>query len=500
MNRKLLGLVAMLVFIFPLLAACGGGDATNTPAATSTVGSQGAAPTDPPEATTTTATDEPTEGVASPGATGGAGTATTDTTATAGGTAPTGNAGPVEGEGGPVTVMNQWTGTEKQGFEAVIKFCDTTYKTKVKNEQVQSMSQLPARVQGGNPPDLATVSSPGQVQQFAKGNAIKPLDFLGQGVAEAGLPPFFVRLGTVNDKLYTVYMKSANKSLIWYSPKRFKAAGYQIPKTYDELVQLSEKMVQDGKKPWAFGTQPDQWTLTDFFENMYLRVAGPEKYDQLVAHEIPWTDDSVKQTFEQMKRIMGNDAFIGGGRQAALGQGWSAAATSVFKDPPAAEMFQEADFVGAAIAQDLPNLKPGEDFDAFPFPAVGGGEGPTPVVAGPDGVIMFKDTPGARAFVRCLLDPRATEQWAKIGGYTSPIKGVPLESYPSKSAQTIAQTLAEAAEADVLRMDGSDLMPPQFGGDYFWKALQQWFSDPNVDMNAFLQDLERNAARFYQGQ
>jgi len=37
----------------------------------------------------------------------------------------------------------------------------------------------------------------------------------------------------------------------------------------------------------------DGWTLTDWFENVYLRTAGPEKYDQLTAHEIPWTDQSV---------------------------------------------------------------------------------------------------------------------------------------------------------------------------------------------------------------
>ena len=38
----------------------------------------------------------------------------------------------------------------------------------------------------------------------------------------------------------------------------------------------------------------DGWTLTDLFENIYLRTAGPEKYDQLATHKIKWTDPSVK--------------------------------------------------------------------------------------------------------------------------------------------------------------------------------------------------------------
>ena len=37
----------------------------------------------------------------------------------------------------------------------------------------------------------------------------------------------------------------------------------------------------------------DGWTLTDLFENIYLRTFGPAKYDQLTAHTIKWTDPSV---------------------------------------------------------------------------------------------------------------------------------------------------------------------------------------------------------------
>ena len=41
--------------------------------------------------------------------------------------------------------------------------------------------------------------------------------------------------------------------------------------------------------PYSIGAA-DGWTLTDLFENIYLRTAGAEKYDQLTKHEILWTD------------------------------------------------------------------------------------------------------------------------------------------------------------------------------------------------------------------
>ncbi len=492
--------LAILMVLSLVLAACGqqgGGGGQQTGGTTPAAG--GTQPAAPAMGVTPTGATAP--GIGTTPTTGGGGMEQPGMTGT--GTAGTGAGGatggmsPVEGEGGPVTLLAQWSGEEKAGMTAVLKWCDENYNTQAKYEQVQNIGDaLATRVEGGNPPDVATVSSPGLVQQYAEGGAAKPLDFLDPALVEQNLAPFWIELGSVEGKLYTVYMKAANKSLVWYSPKRFKQAKYEIPQSYDEMVQLSEKIAQGGKKPWAFGVQ-DAWTLTDFFENVYLRIGGPEKYDQLIAHEIPWTDPSVKQTFEAMNRIIAKDEFIAGGRSAALGQGWSAAATSVFKNPPAAEMFQEADFVGAAMKQELPNLKAGQDFDAFAFPPVGEGGDVTPVVVGPDGALMFNDTPGARALMRCFVDPRSTEQWAKRGGYTSPNKNVSMDVYPTETSKRLAKMVVDAGNAGQLRMDGSDQMVPQFS-EYFGTALQNYFKNP-TELDPLLEDLESKATRFYRG-
>jgi len=43
------------------------------------------------------------------------------------------------------------------------------------------------------------------------------------------------------------------------------------------------------------------WPISDIFENVYIRQAGVEKYDQLTNHEIPWTDQSVKDALTTMQ-------------------------------------------------------------------------------------------------------------------------------------------------------------------------------------------------------
>ena len=65
----------------------------------------------------------------------------------------------------------------------------------------------------------------------------------------------------------------------------------------------------------------DGWTLTDLFENIYIQTAGPETYDKLAAHEIPWTDQSVKDALTEMAKIVGDTDNIAGGQAGALPDG-----------------------------------------------------------------------------------------------------------------------------------------------------------------------------------
>jgi ABC-type glycerol-3-phosphate transport system substrate-binding protein len=327
------------------------------------------------------------------------------------------------------------------------------------------------------------------------GGALQPLTFLTMEKLKSRYSPFWLNLGTINGKLYAIYMKSDVKSLVWYSPKKFQQGHYQIPKTWSQLIALSQKMVKDGKHPWAFGIgQGAGWTLTDLLENVYLQSAGPQMYDKWVAHTIPWTDPSIKHAFQLMNQIVANNSMIAGGRTRALGQFWDAGAKQMVTDPQA-EFFQEATFVGAGLRTDLPKDTEGIDYSAFPFPLIKNWSA-TPVVAGPNGMVMFHNTPGARALLTCMTDPNALAQWAKLGGYISPNGGVAMSAYPDALTRTVAQMLVKAGNAGLLRGDASDLMPASLGSDYEFTALQKWFKNPtNVD--SVLKDLETHAKRAY---
>ena len=101
----------------------------------------------------------------------------------------------------------------------------------------------------------------------------------------------------------------------------------------------------------------DGWTLTDLFENIYIRTAGAETYDKLAKHEIPWTDQSVKDALAEMAKIVGDTDNIAGGQAGALQTDFPTSVSNVFSATPKAAMVLEGDFV-PGVAGDANPLKP----------------------------------------------------------------------------------------------------------------------------------------------
>ena len=70
-------------------------------------------------------------------------------------------------------------------------------------------------------------------------------------------------------------------------------------------------------------------------------------------------------------------------------------------------------------------------YDFFPFPAPAADQKNNSAIQGSGDVAMlFKPTTAAKALIKYLGSPEAGEIWARLGGFASPNKLVPLTSYP----------------------------------------------------------------------
>ncbi len=401
------------------------------------------------------------------------------------------------GVSGKISVMGVWSGAEQKAFQQVIDGFtnanpDVTVKYNSAGDQLPTV--LGTAVQGGNPPDVAFLAQPGLMTQFASRGALKPIEFARSDV-QANYAADWLKLGEVNGKLYGFVFKGANKSTVWYNTKVFSDAGVQPPATWDDLMSVADTISASGVPPYSIAGA-DGWTLTDLFENIYLRSAGPDKYDQLATHQIPWTDQSVKDALTIMGDVLKNPKYIAGGYSGALQTDFPTSVSQVFQSNPKAAMVFEGDFVQGVI-QDSTNAKPGTDYNVFDFPSINGSA--NTVVGGGDTVVMFKDSPATQAFIKYLASPQAAEIWAKIGGFSSPNKNLDPSVYPDDITRATATALADA---ETFRFDMSDLAPADFGGtpgQGEWKILQDFLKDPsNVDGTA--QKLEQAAAQAYKGQ
>ncbi|MCW2996655.1 MAG: extracellular solute-binding protein family 1 [Solirubrobacterales bacterium] len=406
----------------------------------------------------------------------------------------TSGSAPAANVSGKLSVVGVWTAEEQRSFQAVLdgfnkKYPKVTVKYNPAGDNVPTV--LGTAVQGGNPPDLATIAQPGLIAEFQKKGALKPLDF-AKTELQANYPADFIKLGTIAGKQYSFVFKGANKSTVWHNVKAFQNAGVTTPKTFDELTKAAATLKASGTPAYAV-PGADGWTLTDLFENIYLRQAGADKYDQLSEHRIKWTDPSVKDALKMMAQVIGDQANIEGGKSGALQTDFPTAVSAVFTDPPKAAMVIEGDFVPGVVAGKT-KLKAGTGYDVFPFPAIGSTEGF--VVGGGDSLVMFKDTPAGQALVKYLASPEAAQIWVRRGGFSSPNKSVPDNAYPDATTRTTATAIANAK---TFRFDMSDLAPASFGGtpgQGEWKILQDFLSNP-TDVNGTATKLESSAAKAY---
>jgi alpha-glucoside transport system substrate-binding protein len=287
-----------------------------------------------------------------------------------------------------------------------------------------------------------------------------------------------------------VWFKAANKSTVWFNIPALQAAGVQTPKTWDEFKQALETIGASGTPPLSVGAA-DAWPLTDWFENIYLRTAGPDKYDQLVKHEIPWTDDSVKQALTAMGEVL-TDQNLAGGTKGALSTDFAGSVSQVFANPPKAAIVYEGDFVAGVITGET-DAKLGEQADFFDFPSINGSQ--PSVVGGGDVAVLFKESAGGKELIKFLASGEAGEAWATLGGFTSPNKQVPLSAYPDDITRRSAEAVATS---QIFRFDLSDLVPSEFGvtpGRGLFKGFQDFLRSPkDVDKTARALEVAATAA------
>ncbi|WP_460772416.1 ABC transporter substrate-binding protein [Microbacterium sp. GXF7504] len=396
-----------------------------------------------------------------------------------------------------VKISGGITGTEADALNEA--FAEFTEETGIKVEYTGDKSfegNIVTKVAGGSAPDIAIVPQPGLLKSLVETGEVKPAP---EGV-EANVDEYWSAdwksYGTVDDTFYAAPMLANVKGYVWYSPKSFAEWGVEVPKTWDEMMTLTQTIQQTtGNAPWCAGFASGDasgWPGTDWIEDLVLRQSGPEVYDQWVADEVKFTDAPIKEAFETLGTILLDPNYVNAG----FGDVRSINSTA-FADvaAPVADgtcalthqaSFLSSNFLDVTNSAGEPvTVAPDGDVYAFLLPGFEEG-GETYVEAGGEFVAAFSDDENVVKVLEFMSSPEFADARVALGGVISANQGAD-PSLASSEFLTDAMTLLQDPNT-VVRFDASDLMPATVGSGSFWKGMVNWIDGKSTD--AVLEEIQ----------
>lgn len=331
---------------------------------------------------------------------------------------------------------------------------------------------IQTRVTEAEYPDVAIFPQPALIEAIAAEGVLAPLPetIIDDDSSERR------SLGSQTIGRYAVWFRGSAKSLVWYLPTEFTDRGFEVPTSWDELMTLSDTMVDDGVAPWCMSIESFSstgWVGTDWIEDIVLREQGTTLYDQWVAGDTAFDTAEIRQAFSSFGDIVHGERTIFGGTNRILNTPWQDAAVPMFEDDPRCMMHRQASF----WAPDIPDgLTFGEDIDFFVLPGLT--DEPPPLLVSGELAAAFNDRPEVAEFMEFLATPAAGDAWAELGGFTSPHPEFDTSHYGSEIDRKVGQIIEDAPR---IRFDGSDQMPPVVGTGTFWQAMRRYIATGDID-------------------
>jgi len=402
-----------------------------------------------------------------------------------------------------VSIQTQWTGGEATGFaNAIADFSKATGIT-IQVDSIGSSHEtvLKTRIEGGSPPDMAQLAQPtGVLAYAAQGKVIDVATFMDKAKLNAEFPST-IGLTTEGDHIWSIPTKADSKSLIWYPVKAFAAKGYAVPKTWDELVALADKIVADGSHPFCVsaggpGTATG-WELTDWVEEVLAKTEDPQVTRDWISHKITFQDPKIKAAFDKVGSLLFKTGYVDGGGSQIVNNDLKTVMDPMFNGDtatPGCWMQKIPTWYGPDFFPDRrvnggdSKYKIGDDGDIgiMPFPTISdtfkGAEGSA------DSFMVLADRPEVRAFAEFLATPEGLEGWIKSVGVNSPNVKVPPEWYAGNYKLKVANDVLNSATS--INFDASDLMPPSVGQGSFWTGISDWANNNGSNTDDVLKAID----------
>ncbi len=402
-----------------------------------------------------------------------------------------GDGGDEEGSGdNEVLVWSSMDPPVTEGLQAALDQKAEGGDVTVQVQQVEDINSLiMQRIQAGDTPDIALIPQPGVVRDVvARAETTVPLsDVLEVSSLEETMTAGTIESGSVDGEPYGLLVNMNVKSLVFYNKKAWDKAGYEAPVTLDELNQLTEQIKSDGGTPWCMGIEDGAatgWAATDWFEDLVMRYAGADGYNDWVSHELPFDSEPVREAAAEFEELMFTEGNVLGGRDAITSTNFGTAGNPMFSAEPECWMYKQGSFITGFFPDDVTaDLDANVGVFGFP-PAEAGGE--NPVLGGGDLAVMFDDSEATQAVMAMMGEEDFGTEAAPNSSFISPHKTFDTSLYPNELTRQYADV---AYSATAFLFDGSDQMPGEVGAGSFWEEMTSWIGG-SQDLDTTLKNID----------
>ena len=494
---KRLRMTSALAGVLILVSACGSSSSSPSAAAPSAAAPSAAAPS----AAAPSAAAPSASAAAAPSAAPVAAVPTVPTGYTELDTALTKGAdGKLPFAGKSVSIQTQWIGGEGTNFAASVADFAAATGIKIQIDSIGSSHEtvLKTRIQGGKPPDIAQLAQPTPILAYAaQGKVIDVAPFMGKKLTDEHANT--IGLVTQGSNIWGIPYKADVKSTIWYPIKAFEAKGYTVPKTWDELIALSDKIVADGSNPWCVSAggpgDATGWQLTDWVEEVVLKTKGADYYNDWISHKVKFQDPGIKDAFDKVGKIFFTPNYVFGTNTAIVPQDQKTTMDPMFTDDLAnpkcwmqkIPTWYGPDFFPDQRASGQPSKYViGTDVGIMPFPTIDPAQ--TYAEGSADTMMVLVDRPEVRAVAEFLATPQGIQRWIEAGSAISTNTSTPAAWYAGAYKLKVASDIANNASG--IGFDASDLMPGKVGAGTFWTKMDDWVNQGGTNTDATLKAID----------
>ncbi len=396
------------------------------------------------------------------------------------------------GDAKEITILGAFTDVQAAAFQADLDKWSETSGVKVTYDgNTDFQTAVVSRASAGNPPDIAIYPQPGVLK--SQTNTLYALEDLGIDVAAitADQANGLGTIAQVDGKTYALPYSINVKSLVWYNPSAFEAAGLSIPSTDEELTELQSTIIdEDLGSPWCVGMESGAatgWVATDWLEEYVLRYGGLEEYNAWIAGDVTFDSDLVKKAGEKVASQLLEEGKINGGGPAAATTSFQTAGNQLFadgKDNGQCFMMRQGSFISDFFPDEIKSqIEAGDlsNIDFFQLPSPEGTD--AAMLGGGDLVGAFTDSDETKQVIEYLVGKDfGTNGYASQAIFLSPHSDFDASNYTSEFQKKAQDLLAESS---VFGFDASDQMPGEVGAGTEWTQLTNWFSGQSSMEEAF---------------